>query len=55
MLSILWGWQVDRVTPDKYDLLGGWIALLGVISNYVRASTLNRDRPNFDARITGRK
>jgi small multidrug resistance family-3 protein len=30
VLSILWGWQVDRVTPDKYDLLGGWIALLGV-------------------------
>lgn len=31
VLSILWGWQVDRITPDKYDLLGGWIALLGVL------------------------
>lgn len=31
VLSILWGWGVDRVTPDKYDLLGGWIALLGVL------------------------
>jgi small multidrug resistance family-3 protein len=31
VLSILWGWLVDRVAPDRYDLLGGWIALLGVL------------------------
>ncbi|WP_293259889.1 MULTISPECIES: hypothetical protein [unclassified Microcoleus] len=31
MLSIMWGWIVDRVAPDKYDLLGGCIALLGVL------------------------
>lgn len=31
VLSILWGWMVDRVAPDKYDWLGGWIALLGVL------------------------
>lgn len=31
VLSILWGWIVDRIAPDKYDLLGGWIALLGVL------------------------
>ncbi|MEX0271706.1 YnfA family protein [Leptolyngbyaceae cyanobacterium UHCC 1019] len=31
VLSILWGWLVDRIAPDKYDLLGGWIALLGVL------------------------
>jgi small multidrug resistance family-3 protein len=30
VLSILWGWQVDKVTPDKYDLIGGFIALIGV-------------------------
>jgi small multidrug resistance family-3 protein len=30
VLSILWGWGVDRVVPDKYDLLGGLIALAGV-------------------------
>ena len=30
-LSILWGWQVDKVVPDKFDLLGGLIALLGVL------------------------
>jgi small multidrug resistance family-3 protein len=31
VLSIFWGWLVDRVAPDRYDLLGGWIALLGVL------------------------
>ena len=31
VLSIFWGWIVDRVAPDKYDILGGWIALLGVL------------------------
>lgn len=29
-LSILWGWQVDKVIPDKIDLIGGMIALIGV-------------------------
>jgi small multidrug resistance family-3 protein len=31
VLSTLWGWQVDKVTPDKYDLIGGLIALTGVV------------------------
>jgi small multidrug resistance family-3 protein len=30
ILSILWGWQVDKITPDRYDLIGGGVALLGV-------------------------
>jgi small multidrug resistance family-3 protein len=30
ILSLLWGWQVDRVVPDRYDLIGGCVALLGV-------------------------
>jgi len=30
VLSILWGWQVDRIMPDRYDLIGGGVALLGV-------------------------
>ncbi len=29
-LSILWGWIVDRVVPDRYDIIGGIIALVGV-------------------------
>jgi small multidrug resistance family-3 protein len=31
VLSLLWSWQVDRVPPDHYDLLGGSIVLLGVL------------------------
>lgn len=31
VLSILWGWQVDKIAPDKFDLIGGLIALIGVI------------------------
>ena len=30
VLSILWGWQVDGVGPDRYDLIGGAIVLAGV-------------------------
>ena len=30
VLSLLWGWQIDRVTPDRFDLIGGAIALVGV-------------------------
>lgn len=30
-LSILWGWKIDNITPDKFDLIGGAIALIGVI------------------------
>ena len=31
VLSILWGWKVDRIAPDKFDLIGGLIALMGVV------------------------
>jgi small multidrug resistance family-3 protein len=31
VLSILWGWRIDKVSPDKFDLAGGSIALLGVL------------------------
>ena len=29
-LSILWGWKIDNIIPDKFDLIGGVIAILGV-------------------------
>lgn len=29
-LSILWGWKIDHVVPDRLDLIGGFIALIGV-------------------------
>jgi len=31
VLSILWGWKIDHVKPDSYDLIGGAIALVGVL------------------------
>jgi len=30
VLSILWGWQVDKIEPDRFDIIGGFVALLGV-------------------------
>ena len=29
-LSVLWGWGVDKIAPDRFDILGGLVALLGV-------------------------
>lgn len=29
-LALLWGWLVDKVAPDTYDLIGAAIALVGV-------------------------
>jgi small multidrug resistance family-3 protein len=31
VLSILWGWQIDKIAPDRLDLIGGLIALIGVV------------------------
>jgi small multidrug resistance family-3 protein len=30
VLSILWGWLIDGWQPDRYDLIGAAIALVGV-------------------------
>ena len=29
-LSILWGWIVDHTAPDRYDIIGGMVCLIGV-------------------------
>jgi small multidrug resistance family-3 protein len=29
-MSILWGWKIDNVAPDRFDLIGGLVALVGV-------------------------
>lgn len=31
VLSLLWGWKVDDISPDKFDIIGGFISLLGVL------------------------
>ncbi|MGH7374630.1 MAG: YnfA family protein [Candidatus Rokuibacteriota bacterium] len=30
VLSLVWGWVVDRIGPDRYDLAGAGLCLLGV-------------------------
>jgi small multidrug resistance family-3 protein len=30
VLAILWGWKVDGFVPDKFDAIGGTIALFGM-------------------------
>ena len=30
VMSLLWGWKVDTIAPDQYDIIGSTIALLGV-------------------------
>ncbi|MFZ4450332.1 YnfA family protein [Salibacterium aidingense] len=30
IMSVLWGWLVDRKTPDLYDWLGAAVCLIGV-------------------------
>jgi small multidrug resistance family-3 protein len=30
VLSLAWGWWIDGVPPDRWDLLGGVVALVGV-------------------------
>lgn len=31
VLSIIWGYKVDNIMPDKFDLIGGGIALIGAL------------------------
>lgn len=30
ILSILWGWLVDKVEPDRLDVIGATVCLVGV-------------------------
>ena len=30
VLSLLWGWGLDRIAPDRFDVLGGAACLVGV-------------------------
>ena len=39
-LSILWGWLVDGLRPDTYDIIGGLVCIVGVyIIMYAPRST----------------
>jgi small multidrug resistance family-3 protein len=30
IMSILWGWKVDKIMPDRFDMIGAAICLAGV-------------------------
>ncbi|WP_221568804.1 YnfA family protein [Alkalihalobacillus sp. TS-13] len=30
VLALLWGWLIDKKTPDHYDVLGAIVCLIGV-------------------------
>jgi small multidrug resistance family-3 protein len=30
ILSVLWGWGIDKKTPDTYDFIGSIICIIGV-------------------------
>lgn len=30
VMALMWGWAIDGVKPDRYDVIGAVIALLGV-------------------------
>ncbi len=30
VLALLWGWLVDKKTPDQYDIIGAIVCLIGV-------------------------
>lgn len=30
VMSLLWGWWVDGIRPDRFDVIGAMIALIGV-------------------------
>jgi small multidrug resistance family-3 protein len=29
-MALLWGWQIDKIAPDRFEIIGAAIALIGV-------------------------
>jgi small multidrug resistance family-3 protein len=40
-LSVLWAWKVDNTTPDKFDIIGALVALIGVYIIFYAPRTTN--------------
>ncbi len=30
IMALVWGWQIDKIIPDRFEILGAIIALIGV-------------------------
>jgi small multidrug resistance family-3 protein len=33
-MSVLWGWLIDGIYPDSYDVIGATIVVVGVLIIY---------------------
>lgn len=31
LVALVWGWGIEKVRPDKFNLLGAGVALLGTL------------------------
>lgn len=40
VLSLLWAWKIDNFKPDRYDVIGALIALLGVFIIFYAPRTI---------------
>jgi small multidrug resistance family-3 protein len=29
-MALLWGWQIDKIIPDRFEIIGASVALIGV-------------------------
>ncbi|MGB9201873.1 YnfA family protein [Methanobacterium sp.] len=30
IMALVWGWQIDKIVPDRFEIIGAAIALIGV-------------------------
>jgi small multidrug resistance family-3 protein len=30
IMALIWGWQIDKIVPDRFEIIGAVIALIGV-------------------------
>jgi small multidrug resistance family-3 protein len=30
IMALIWGWQIDKIIPDRFEIIGAVVALIGV-------------------------
>ena len=30
LMALLWGWQIDKIIPDRFEIIGASVVLIGV-------------------------
>jgi small multidrug resistance family-3 protein len=41
VLSLLWAWKVDNFKPDRYDIIGALVCIIGVLIMFYTPRTTN--------------